>query len=204
MSNTPSISATKIIIIRLSLAGIVMLGLAGCTQYTKTTVTLSYYKIGGNSLKQIDREIYKKGPRINGIEHAVAISNIKMTPDITLLAKPGGCIVSRARIKVRAKVTLPQWLKPQGAKHKIVRAWSNLDRYTRLHEAVHVAIADKYARQLEQELKSLKTGRNCFATRKITRSLIDSTMKKHDREQRKFDHSEKARFAKLAKRGKPS
>jgi predicted secreted Zn-dependent protease len=68
----------------MTLAGIGMFALASCAGPIDTVVTLNYYEINGNSLKQIDREIYDKGPRINDGERAVAISNIKMTPDIKM------------------------------------------------------------------------------------------------------------------------
>ena len=55
---------------------------------------------------------------------------------------PQGCTVRRARIKVRATVILPRWKNRKNASKKLGQTWDNLDRYTRLHEATHVAIAE--------------------------------------------------------------
>lgn len=179
-------------------SGAILLLLAGCTSST-TSVTLDYYQVSGNSIQQIDQQIRDNGPRIDGNKHAVAVASIKMIPDIVLSSRPNGCVISRARIKVKAIVTLPRWNDRTGADAKLVRTWENLDRYTRLHEAVHVSIAGKYARQIELELKTLKTGKTCAETRDIAGALIDETMKKHEIEQQEFDESEKAKFAKLTK-----
>ncbi len=188
----------------LVLFGAVLLAVSGCSLITDRNVTLKYYQIGGTSLKQIDSEIRKKGPRINGVQHAVAVSNIKMTPDIALTSSPKGCIVTRARIKVHTIITLPRWENRSGADQKLAQAWDNLDRYTRLHEAVHVSIAQKYATKLELSLRTMKTAKTCKETGNIARMIIRDSMQNHEREQLRFDASEKARFAKLAKRNKSS
>ncbi len=176
--------------------------LAGCTSSPKTSVTLHYYQVGGNSIRQIDEDIRKNGPRINGNQHAVAVSNIRMVPDVALANRENGCIVKRANIKVIAKVTLPRWKNRKGAKKDIARTWDSLDRYTRLHEAVHVTIADRYARLLESQLKNAKPKKSCDLAKKNARRIIAATMRKHEREQQKFDSEEKKRFAKLARQNK--
>ena len=179
-------------------------GLGGCTTSSKTVVTLDYYQVGGTTLEQIDKEIKDKGPRINGTVHAVAISNIKMIPDVSFIPTANGCAVKRARIKVRANVVLPRWKNRKLADKKLGQTWDNLDRYTRLHEATHVAIADKHARRLEQKLETINIHGSCEAAGKIAKKTINRAMKSHEREQLGFDSSEKKRFARLAKRGKPS
>ncbi len=192
--------ASRPTFVQLVFFGIILPVAAGCTVASKSGVSVDYYQIGGRSLEQLDQEIKEKGPRINGNEHAVAVSNIRMIPDIALLPGPKGCIVSRANINVQAKITLPRWINRKDAERRLARAWDNLDRYTRLHEAVHVTIAHKYAKQLEMELKTLRTGRSCSTTKKIVRATIKRTLRDHEREQLAFDASEKKRFAKLAGR----
>ena len=182
----------------------VLAGLGGCSMTSKTVVTLDYYQIGGTTLEQIDKEIKDKGPRLNGTMHAVAISNINMVPDVSFSPTAGGCAIRRARIKVRANVILPRWKNRRSASKKLGQTWDNLDRYTRLHEATHVAIADKHARKLEQQLETISIRNTCEAAGKLAKKTIDKAMKAHEREQTEFDDSEKKRFARLSKRGRPS
>ncbi len=192
------------LVLKCVLSAIVLAGVSGCSLYSQNSVTLEYYQIDGKSLAQLDTEIKKKGPRINGSEHAVAVSNIRMIPDITLTGEPTGCRITRARIKVKTIITLPRWNGRRRAERKLARAWDNLDRYTRLHEAVHVTIAHKYAKQLELRLKTLKPDGSCKKMGEIARKIIDKTMRLHEKEQLKFDTTEKARFARLSKLRKAS
>ena len=186
------------------IASVCMAALSGCSTTSKTVVTLDYYQVGGTTLKQIDQEIKNKGPRVKGIKHAVAVANIKMTPDVSFIPTPRGCAVRRARIKVRATVILPRWKNRKNADKKLGQTWDNLDRYTRLHEATHVAIADKHARRLEKDLEAISIRRSCEEAGKQAKKVIAKAMKKHEREQSNFDTSEKKRFSGLAKRRKPS
>ncbi len=186
------------------IATLCLVALGGCSMTSKTVVTLDYYQVGGTTLKQIDQEIKNKGPKLNGTKHAVAIANIKMTPDVSFIRTPKGCAVRRARIKVRATVILPRWKNRKNADKKLGQTWDNLDRYTRLHEATHVAIADKHARRLEKDLETISIRRSCEDAGKLAKKIIAKAMKKHEREQTKFDTSEKKRFSGLAKRRKTS
>ena len=175
---------------------------SGCSLFTDNIVTLKYYQIGGNSITQIDDEIRKKGPLISGTQHAVAVSNIKMIPDVSMVSTNNGCVIARARIKVHTIITLPHWKNRPEANPKLAKAWDNLDRYTRLHEAVHVSIAHKYAKQLELRLRTMNTAETCTETERMANRIIQTTLKSHEIEQLKFDASEKTRLATLGKRNK--
>ncbi len=188
----------------LLIASAAMAVLGGCSMTSKTVVTLDYYQVGGTTLEQIDQEIKDKGPRIDGSVHAVAVANIKMTPDVSFIPTSNGCAVKRARIKVRVTVVLPRWKNRGNASKKLGQTWDSLDLYTRLHEATHVAIADKYARRLEKDLEAINIRRSCEEAGKLAKNIIANTMRKHEREQSSFDTSEKKRFSGLAKRRKPS
>ncbi len=194
------ITIKNLLIATFAAAGI---GGLGCSVSTaNTSVTHHYYQFDDTTLHQNYQEIKNKGPKINGSEHAVAVANISMTPDISFQPLVGGCMVSRARIKVRATVVLPQWKNRKNAGGELAQTWDSLDRYTRLHEAVHVTIAEKHAKQIEKRLISLKTKRSCDATGKIVKRIIIRALKKHERAQISFDASEKRKFARLAKRKK--
>ena len=127
-----------------------------------------------------------------------------MTPDVSFIPTLKGCDVRRARIKVRATVVLPRWKNRRNANKKLGQTWDNLDRYTRLHEATHVAIADKHARRLEKDLEAISVRQSCEVASKLAKKAIAKAMKKHEHEQSTFDTSEKKRFSGLAKRRKSS
>ena len=176
--------------------------LAGCQSTQQSQVSIDYYRITGNSTADLDAEIRRKGPKINGGSHAVAVARIKMLPRITFEKFDRGCRVESAKVAVDARVTLPQWTGRDTADPKLAKAWDNIDRYTRLHEATHVNIAFNYAKRIEDEVLALPSMASCSQVRSTTKAIVDRNLDEHDAAQRKYDADEQARFSMLAKRTK--
>ncbi|MGI9366427.1 MAG: DUF922 domain-containing protein [Rhizobiaceae bacterium] len=174
--------------------------LAGCQSTQQSSVSVDYYKISGDSTAALDSEIRKKGPKLNGGLHAIAIARIKMFPNISYKRTNKGCEIADAKVAVDAKVTLPKWTGRETASGEMGEAWDNIDRYTRLHEATHVNIAFSYARKIEKSVLALKPVANCGDMRAITKRIVDNHLQDHDKAQKQFDADEQARFSMLAKR----
>ena len=173
--------------------------MTGCASTQQSNVSVDFYNISGDSTAALDREIKRKGPRISGGRHAVAIARIKMIPNVEFEVNGAKCRVSQAKVAVDAKVTLPKWTGRRQANKKLGQAWDNIDRYTRLHEAMHVAIAFRFAREIEAKLLALKPTRECASIRKASKQLIDEKLDEHDKTQKQFDADEQARFSILAR-----
>lgn len=178
------------------------LALVGCQSTQQSQVSIDYYRISGNSTADLDAEIKRKGPKINGGSHAVAVARIKMLPRITFEKIAGGCRVENAKVAVDARVTLPQWTGRDSADPKLAKAWDNIDRYTRLHEATHVKIAFNYAKRIEEEVIAQPVMESCSRVRATTKAIVDRNLKEHDAAQLKYDADEQERFSMLAKRTK--
>ena len=118
-----------------------LLWLAGCQTSQQDQVSVDYYSISGQSTADLDEEIKRKGPKINGGDHAVAIARIKMFPKVTYEKTDKFCQVATAKVTVDARVTLPRWKERSTASGKLGAAWDNIENYTRLHEATHVKLA---------------------------------------------------------------
>ncbi len=183
-----------------ALSGCVLL--SACQTSQQSNVSVDYYKISGNSTAALDSEIKRKGPRINGGQHAVAVARIRMIPNIAFETVRKKCRIMEAKVAVNAKVTLPQWTGRKSASAKLGEAWDNIDRYTRLHEAMHVNIAFKYADEIERELEAMKPASNCSVMRSRANRLVDRRLKEHDKAQRDFDANEQRQFAMLARQQK--
>ncbi len=173
--------------------------LIGCAQVTSNRVAVDYYSISGNSTKSLDRQIRLKGPKIDGGRHAVAVARIKIIPNVKFERANGGCIVSNARVNVDAKVTLPRWTGRRNATKKLGQAWDNIDRYTRMHEAVHVAIAFRFAQRMENELSDLRTVQSCDVLKRRAAKVVEQHLKQHDKTQRQFDADEQSKLLAFAK-----
>lgn len=174
---------------------------SGCQMATSNNVKVDYYAISGNSTTELDREIRRKGPKIGDNGHAVAVARIQMFPNVRYNRRGDTCSVRSAKVAVNAHVTLPRWTGRGTATRELGAAWDNIDRYTRLHEAVHVAIAFRYAKRMEAELLSLPSAATCSRSKVQVDTVVNSLLKEHDTAQKQFDADEKSRFAQYARRG---
>ncbi len=173
--------------------------LSGCQSLQQNKVSVKYYNISGDSTSALDKQIKLKGPKVAGGRHAVAVARIKMIPNLKYSASPKKCRITRANVAVDAKVTLPHWTGRPHANKQLIKAWDNIDKYTRLHESVHVAIAFRFAKQMELELLKMYSPKGCDDLRVQARGLIDKFLIEHDKVQKKFDADEQKRFSTYAK-----
>ncbi len=176
----------------------VIIPLGGCTSVgERTQLSVGYYTIEGQTFSQLDRQISLHGPNVTGVGRALAATNILMVPDIRFSLTDGKCVVTHARINVKAKVTLPRHANIAQTERKLRAAWNNLQEYARLHEAIHVAIADKYALKVEQSIKAVKPREDCKSMRAKVLEVSKKIMAEHEKEQLKFDKDEQVRIQNL-------
>ena len=156
--------------------------------------------------RPLDRQIRLKGPKVKGGRHAVAVARIRIIPDIKFRPAANGCTVSKAKVNVDARVTLPRWTGRRGASKKLGQAWDNIDRYTRMHEAVHVAIAFRFAKRMETELSRLRGSGSCDVLKRTAERIVARHLAKHDETQKQFDTDEQRKLLAFSKatRKKPS
>jgi len=172
--------------------------LAGCNSVgERTLLSIGYYDIKGTSFSQLDQQISLHGPTVEGVGKALAATKIKMVPDIRFSQKNGKCYLTRTRVNVHARVTLPRLTNRHQLKKNLRNAWQNLEEYARLHEAVHVAIADQHALKIEKSLAAMAPAKNCETLKANARSLAARLLEKHEQEQLQFDAKEKIRIQKL-------
>ncbi|MGI9351067.1 MAG: DUF922 domain-containing protein [Rhizobiaceae bacterium] len=186
---------------RINLAVTVLLGiflLAACTAVgERTVVSVGYYTVSGDTFGQLDKEIKLHGPNVTGVGKALASTDLRMVPDIRYERSGSKCGVSQVRINVKARVTLPRHSNERKLKKDLARAWSNLEEYARVHEAVHLAIADRYALIMEKAISSLKPQDTCKLMREDVQAAFSKLFEEHHAEQLQFDKDEKTRIRKL-------
>lgn len=183
----------------LALFGI-CLAATGCAT-TTARVSTQYYDISGSSPRELDREMRRRGPD-NG--KAVASAGISIRPVALEPASSGGlCRFRRARFSVDAAVTLPRWREETASQDaRLRRNWQGFAAYARAHEAVHVRIAETFARELEKAFLAIPPQPSCTRLEAIGLELVRRAVPLHRRVQLAFDAQEKRRFAELAARSK--
>ena len=170
------------------------LAVAACTS-TSSRITTTYYNISGITGADLDREIAEKGP-LKG--HALASAAIKFVPvAIAYDESDGKCRFRTAKFRIEANVTLPRWRAHQTSDPELKTAWKFLAAYAREHEAVHVAIAEKYAQKIGEELMALPAKKNCDALEEAATRVLKRNKTEHNREQLAFDKDEQERLAEL-------
>ena len=172
------------------------LALAACTAVPGSGVSVDYYNVRGTTARQIDDEIRRRGPNSG---HALAVARIRMIPDVEYDRRgDGSCRYKRARVGVNAAVTLPRFIDRNRAEPGLRQAIDNLDEYARFHEAVHVAIAEEYARRIGSQLSALPAATSCETLDSGAAALSKALLNEHDAAQKKFDADEQRRLAALA------
>ncbi len=174
--------------------------IAACTSVgERTLVSVGYYTVSGDTFSEVDRQIKIHGPEVTGVGKALASTDLRMLPKIKYALANGGCTVSNARINVKARVTLPRHSNVNKLKSELAQAWNSLEEYARVHEAVHLAIADRYAVNMEEAIKALDTQNDCVEMRAEVQKTFSRMFEQHHAEQLQFDADEKTRIRGLVK-----
>lgn len=180
---------------RIGLIAAAALAMAACTS-TQSRVTTTYYTIRGLSGADLDREIAAKGP-LKG--HALASAAIKFVPvAVSYDQSDGKCAFREAKFRIEAEMTLPRWQEHGQSNDPELRvAWRNLSDYARQHEEHHIAIAEKFAAKIGQELEALPARATCDALDAAAQRVLQRNKREHNREQLAFDAAEQKRLSAL-------
>lgn len=177
--------------------------LAGCSAVgERTSLSVGYYSIHGETFEDIDQQIALHGPSVLGVGKALAATTVRMSPEFNVGWSDGACRMAGARVNVQAHVTLPKLTSQQRLRSELAKAWDNLEQYARLHESVHVAIADKHAVKAEKAVMALAPEPSCESLRANAALLFRQLMVEHEAEQLRFDAEERLRIAGLVNRTK--
>lgn len=190
---------------RLSLSIPILLAsvLAACTPVgERTQLSVGYYSIAGSTFDELDEQISLHGPTVNRVGRALAATNVRMLPDFQFKTAGDKCVVASARVDVQAHVTLPRLANPERMKRDLSKVWNNLEQYARLHESIHVAIADSYALKAEKLVMALPPQADCQTLRGNAVLAFRKLMNEHEREQIQFDEDEKDRITTLVARSR--
>lgn len=177
-------------------AGLLML-LAAPAMSASVSKTYSYFRIGGTSLEDIERDLQRRGPQVSatGSRHPGA-TRMEFTTNVTYRDRNGFCSVVKASVLVKANMILPRWTRSRGADKDTRFVWETLAADIKRHEESHVTIAKNHARDMEAALLDLTNYRGCNAAKKAAENTTDRLLEQHDRAQAQFDRIEGVNFEK--------
>lgn len=178
-----------------------MLFLAACTSVgERTLVSVGYYTVSGETFNEVDRQIKLHGPVVSGVGKALASTDLRIIPNVKYGIRGDLCEVSSARVSVKARVTLPRHSNERKLKFELAQAWNSLEEYARVHEAVHVAIADRYAIRMEEAFVVLPPEKDCIQMRESVNTIFNKLFEQHHADQLQFDADERERISGLVQR----
>ncbi len=154
-----------------------------------------YFSIYGNSPEELDREIAKRGPKLQltGTRHPGATSmafGLK-----TKFSNDGKyCRVDKAYVSLNLKLTLPRWKNRAKASEDMALMWDTLYADIKRHEERHAIIARNYALELERTLESLPRQRDCKSVQAMAGKTADRILAAHAAAQVQFDKVESINF----------
>jgi predicted secreted Zn-dependent protease len=155
----------------------------------------SYFSIGGRTLGEIEDELGRRGPQLNGTgrRHPGA-TRMQFATKVTYGQVGTGCGVTKASVTLDAKVILPRWRNRQGSEQETRVIWDTLSNDIKRHEESHIVIARNYARELENRLSRVRGHPTCEAAAAQAKAISDDVLSRHDREQIRFDQIEGINF----------
>ncbi|GHC60480.1 DUF922 domain-containing Zn-dependent protease [Limoniibacter endophyticus] len=159
------------------------------------TKTYSYFSIKGSTIDEIEKELSAHGPNVamTGRRHPGA-TQLEFVTKLDYKEISRGCIISRARVQVKASVILPKWRGTKEANGLTRLIWNTLAADIKRHEESHVVIAKNHAREMEDRLLKSGRHRDCKAARTFAAGIVDRVITKHDQAQADFDRIEAKNF----------
>lgn len=172
-----------------------LLGAPVASHAANLAKTYSYFSIGGTTLDEIERELDRRGPKVQstGQRHPGA-TQMTFTTKITYAESRNRCVITAAAVTVKAKVILPQWRRSRKAAQDVRLIWDTLSSDIRRHEESHVVIAKNHARDLEKALMALGNQKDCKVAAAKAKATTGKVLARHDRAQEEFDRVEGLNF----------
>lgn len=155
----------------------------------------SYFTINGKTSAEIERELQRRGPKVGstGSRHPGA-TEMEFRTRLEFSERGNVCSVSKATVRLKARLILPRWRQRKRAKREMAIIWDTLSADIKRHEESHVIIAKNHARELEKRLERLRTSRGCDEVERMAEKTTKEVLAKHDEAQQRFDRIEGISF----------
>ncbi len=155
----------------------------------------SYFSINGKTSAEIETELQRRGPKVGstGSRHPGA-TEMEFRTRLEFAERRKTCTVSKATVRLKARLILPRWRQRKRAKRELAIIWDTLSADIKRHEESHVIIAKNHARKLEKRLERLRSSRGCDEVEQMAEQTTREVLAEHDLAQQRFDRIEGISF----------
>jgi predicted secreted Zn-dependent protease len=153
-----------------------------------------YYTINGSSAPAIYSAMIARGPDVNGV-NAYASTSATSSQDGRLVAQGKSCRVDGYNFSINFTINLPKLKNESALTGQTAAKWSQFKSFLKVHEERHRSIWLGCARNLEAQVKALRTP-NCKAFDRQAAQLWKKMRASCDKQHASFDASEQNRLIK--------
>jgi predicted secreted Zn-dependent protease len=153
-----------------------------------------YYSISGNSAPAIYSAMIKRGPDVNGV-NAYASTSATSSQNGRLIAQGKSCRVDGYNFKINFTINLPKLKNESALTGQTAAKWGQFKSFLKSHEEQHRSIWLACARNLEAQVKGLRTT-DCKKFDAQSTNLWKKMRKSCDKQHAAFDAAEQRRLLK--------
>ncbi len=157
--------------------------------------SISYFDIMGSTADELDTALNQRGPLAMGSSsHHPGATRIRFGGSATYSEADGRCYISGVKVTVDTEIILPRWRDRRHANKQLSVIWDTLAADIRRHENRHVEIARQHAREMERQILSLPSAKDCDALQEKANEVTARETERHDADQARFDRIEAINF----------
>ncbi|MFT4001059.1 MAG: DUF922 domain-containing protein [Rhizobium sp.] len=157
--------------------------------------SISYFDIMGSTADELDAALNQRGPLAMGSSsHHPGATRIRFGGSATYSEADGRCYISGVKVTVDTEIILPRWRDRRHANKQLSVIWDTLAADIRRHENRHVEIARQHAREMERQILSLPSAKDCDALQEKANEVTARETERHDADQARFDRIEAINF----------
>jgi predicted secreted Zn-dependent protease len=153
-----------------------------------------FYNITGDSPVEIYSAMIKRGPDVNGV-NAYASTSATSSQSGQLIAQGKSCRVDDYSFRIDFTINLPKLKNEQALQGQLASKWGQFKGFLKSHEEQHRTIWLGCARDLETQVRSLRTT-DCKGLDKKAAQLWKSMRASCDKKHAAFDAAEQKRLMK--------
>ncbi len=153
-----------------------------------------FYPITGNTPGEIYSAMIRRGPDVNGV-NAYASTSATSAQSGRMILKGKSCRVDGYRFSIDFIINLPKLKNEAALTGATASKWGQFKSFLKVHEETHRSIWMGCARNLETQVKALRSG-DCKALDKQAAQLWKKMRTSCDRQHAAFDAAEQKKLLK--------
>jgi predicted secreted Zn-dependent protease len=170
---------------------VVTMSVVGVAAKTTQNTNYKYYSINGNSPGEIYSSMVRRGPDVNGVNAYASTSATSSQSGRLMQGK--SCRVEDYKFEIDFTINLPKLRNENALLGSTKSKWNQFKSFLKTHEEHHRTIWLGCARDLEAQIKALRTT-NCKGLDAQAANLWKNMRKSCDRKHAAFDAAEQQRL----------